>query len=468
MIKFPKNFQKYIPLIVVTVIVVSLIISIPSIIAEVNKHIHSYGEWERFQDPKCDSQGIDRRYCDCGDVQQKPIERLPHTPGVWVVDYEDNENKLYCSVCNQVIQTISLEDHTHSFGEWITEIESTCTVGGILARYCRCGAKEEKALKVLEHKFGAWKTLTEATCDEYGLIQSTCSGCGKVKEEKTPMTDHQFISVITTREPTCSQTGITEKACSKCNAVILEELPLRLHDYDPWKTQQEATCNSEGIEIRECKNCDYVEKKVLAVNQNHKYSEWTIISDPTTESKGSKERKCSVCGNTEQADIDMLEYDPKDWTIDQYGKLTEVSNSINGDVSIPSNVRTIGSDTFRKSSITSLTMSNHVTTIESNAFIGCSKLKYVRLSNSIQSIGSNAFSYCAFTSITISNSIKSIGKYAFDCGKLSTIYYGGSVENWNTLMDKIDWNIGVSSYTVNCNNGTISVSGNQKIYNYDQ
>ena len=453
-------------MLIVSIVIISVIAIVPSVISEITKHVHSYGEWERFRNPTCSAQGIDRRFCDCGDTQEKAIDRLEHTPGNWIIDYDKNQNKLYCSVCNQVIQTISLEDHTHSFGEWIIEIEATCTNGGVMARYCICGAKEEKSIKVLDHVFGPWKTITEPTCTEYGLIQSSCS-CGKVKEETVAMLDHQFVSIVTTREPTCSQTGIKEKTCSICSNVIVEELPVRIHDMGEWVITQEANCQKTGIKTRTCKNCDYTEEIILSTNDNHNYSEWIITLEPTTSTEGSKQRECSICGKLDKDSIDKLEYNPNCWTITENGKLIEVSSEITGDVNIPSNVIIIGKNVFANpKKITTITMSNSVTTIEANAFNGCKNVSSIKLSTNINSIGQNAFAYCdSLTSIRISGSISSIGKWTFDnCSKLSTIYFGGTMDSWERLMTNISWKLGISNYQVVCSDGTINIADDDITY----
>ena len=64
--------------------------------------------------------------------------------------------------------------------------------------------------------------------------------------------------------------------------------------------------------------------------------------------------------------------------------------------------------------LTSVTIGNSVTSIESYAFYKCSGLTSITIPNSVTSIGDYAFNNCTeLTSVTIPNSVTSIGDYAF-------------------------------------------------------
>ncbi len=66
--------------------------------------------------------------------------------------------------------------------------------------------------------------------------------------------------------------------------------------------------------------------------------------------------------------------------------------------------------------MTSIEISNSVTSISNSAFSGCDGLTSVEIGNSVTSIGDYAFYDCsALTSIEIPNSVTSIGDYAFVC-----------------------------------------------------
>ena len=81
---------------------------------------------------------------------------------------------------------------------------------------------------------------------------------------------------------------------------------------------------------------------------------------------------------------------------------------------------------------TDYSIPNSVTTIDVDAFYGCSTLTTVTIPNSVTSIGSCAFYGCSgLTSVTIPNSVTSIDYNAFDgCKALTKVNYLGTVDEW--------------------------------------
>ncbi len=98
---------------------------------------------------------------------------------------------------------------------------------------------------------------------------------------------------------------------------------------------------------------------------------------------------------------------------------------VNGDVTIPNSVTSIGDNAFYNySGLTRVTIPNSVTSIGEYAFSGCRGLTSVTIGNHVTSIGYRAFVACSgLTSVMIPKSVTSIDWEAFaDCSGLARVW----------------------------------------------
>ena len=99
-------------------------------------------------------------------------------------------------------------------------------------------------------------------------------------------------------------------------------------------------------------------------------------------------------------------------------------------VTIPKGVTSIDSEAFRNcTKIKNVTIPSSVTIIGNCAFMDCSSLKSVIMENGVTNIGESAFNGCkSLTSVTIPNSTVNIGYGAFyDCQSLNDVRIPKSV-----------------------------------------
>ena len=130
-------------------------------------HTHAFGEWETIREVNCTEDGINERYCSCGNKEE------------------------------QIIPS------GHKFESWVYEKDTTCTEDGLKLRKCSvCGDIERKTISAQGHNW------LEATCTE----AKKCSACNA--KIGNPL-GHDYKST-TTKEATCTSDGEIVYKCSRC------------------------------------------------------------------------------------------------------------------------------------------------------------------------------------------------------------------------------------------------------------
>lgn len=96
-------------------------------------------------------------------------------------------------------------------------------------------------------------------------------------------------------------------------------------------------------------------------------------------------------------------------------------------ITLPSNVTTIGQYAFSRNSITSITLPNTITSIGEGAF-NQNSLTSITIPSSLTTISSSLFIHNQLSSITIPSSVTTIGQYAFYSNKLTSVEIPSSVK----------------------------------------
>lgn len=414
-----KN-PKYTTHIIIGIVIICILTVLGIVMLQVNKHTHTFGEWELFKESSCSEYGIERRFCACGEMQEKKNDRIDHTEGEWIVYTEANEKVLFCSVCGKRLKVETLESHTHSYGEWVTTVEPTCSEGGVMTRTCRCGAKEEKAISTGNHSFGDWAVERESTCTEKGIMSRYCD-CGAKDKKEIPLTDHTYGEWTVTKEAECGIYGAKERVCS-CGAKEEQKIHALEHSFSSWTVTKNPSCTTLGKEKRTCYYCGISESRdTSALGHGNTYSQIN----------GSYVNiYCERCNTVLESHL--MEHS-KGLNIDGTS-LLGIGTCQDTVVVIPSGITTIDTRAFMNSTIKVVILPNTVSVISDRAFSNCHELGAIYIDCSVTEISFNAFQFSY---------------------NLSSIHYNGTIDQWNSISKDPDWDYGMGEYTIYCTDGNI-------------
>ena len=301
--------------------------------------------------------------------QQASISSIPLKSGqtVTLTFHVDAQANAWGSIDDAGLYRVSdLPETEHTYGDWKTISEPTCTLNGTAQRTCSgCGNTETTEIPATGHTLSenSWTTTKEPNCTDTGEATRYCSDCDYFETKELPATGHhinsdtweqdadlhwhtctscseKFDSTTHTMEwivdvpATESATGTRHEECSVCGYIgNTEEIPANhSHDYDSawitnetshwhkcecgetadldvhtfskWQTIQDASCESDGIELRKCKVCDFEETRTIPAT-GHTLSEdsWITTKEPDCTDAGEATRYCSDCDYFETKEL---------------------------------------------------------------------------------------------------------------------------------------------------------------------
>ena len=328
-----------------------------------------------------------------------------------------------------------------------------------------------------KHSFGEWKTVKQASCTEEGQKERTCA-CGEKETVTVPMTTHNFVNGV----------------CDKCGAKPSEGLEYTLNsDGKSYSVSGIGTCTDKDIIIPDTYEnlpvtqiADYafifcteltsitIPSSVTSIN-GWAFYHCTGLTSINVDSKNTQYHSVNNCLIETASKI--LIAGCKNSVIPDDGSVTSISaRAFSGctgltNITIPNSVTSIGDLAFNRcTGLTSIIIPDSVTSIKYSAFGGCTGLTSINVDSkntqyhsvnnclietaskiliagcknsvipddgSVTNIGSEAFYNCAgLTNITIPNNVTNIGNFAFS----------GCTGLTNITIPKRVTNIGVSAF----------------------
>ena len=156
-----------------------------------------------------------------------------------------------------------------------------------------------------EHTFGEWMTDQEPTCTEAGSKYHVCTVCGARETEPVDPLGHDYAAEVTA--PTCLEGGYTTYTCTRCEDTYTGDETAALgHDFGDWTVTTQPTCTEAGVETRSCTRCDETETRP-ADALGHDWDEGTVTVEPKYTIPGEKTFTCTRCGETRTEEIACLD-----------------------------------------------------------------------------------------------------------------------------------------------------------------
>ncbi len=240
------------------------------------KEKHEFGEWQIISEATEDKEGLKRRNCICGKIEEEILEKLPHNHKYSDHWYSDENKHWHECSCKD-----KSDEGNHEFGEWQIIKEALKDEPGLNKRVCKTCKYEEEQITYHEHKFeGDWYYDND-------MHYHKCS-CGDIG----PKEKHEFSEWQIIIEATEDKEGLKRRncICGKIEEEILKKLP-HSHKYsDHWYSDE----NNHWHEC-ECKDKESLE--------SHEFGNWNVVKSPTKKENGIEERICNICGEKQTRQI---------------------------------------------------------------------------------------------------------------------------------------------------------------------
>ncbi|MBQ9125355.1 MAG: hypothetical protein IJY13_01705, partial [Clostridia bacterium] len=194
-----------------------------------------------------------------------------------------------CSVCGDSY-TEEIDSTGHSFTNYVSDNNATCTADGTKTAHCDNGCGETDTITDEGSKLGhSW---VAATC----TAPKTCSVCGATEGTALGHT----AETLPGKDATCEETGLTEGSkCSVCGTVLVAQdvVPALGHNYGELIPQKDKTCTENGLKAHY--KCSVCEAYFDAEQNDIAYDDLVIPADHTykyTNNKiGTHQVTCEKC-----------------------------------------------------------------------------------------------------------------------------------------------------------------------------
>ena len=271
---------------------------------------HKYGDVEFTWDGTACT--ADAKCSRCGDVVSEKCTVTSKTTATCTADGVTIYTAEYDGKTDT--KTVDTPATGHSFTDYVTDNNATCTADGTKTAKCDygCGATDtiaDEGSKV-SHKFTNYVPNGDADCTQAGTKTAECDyGCGTtdtIENADDPQKGHSFTKYISNNNATCQADGTKTAKCDYgCGQedTIADEGSKLDHKFTKYIPNNDATCKNVGTKTAECDyGCGTTDTIENADDPQKEHSFTKYISDnnATCQADGTKTAKCDYdCGTTD-------------------------------------------------------------------------------------------------------------------------------------------------------------------------
>ena len=191
------------------------------------------------------------------DDMDNPITKMYGLANSTAQAYAKENNIEFVIVCSDGTEN-------HSFTNYVSDGNATCTADGTKTAVCDNGCGETDTIadegSALNHSFTNYVSDDNATCTSNATETAECdNGCGETDTREIPdsMLEHAYEKVVI--EPTCTEGGCVKYVCIHCGDTLVTENTDPLgHDFKEYASNSNATCTKDGTKTAVCERdgCD--------------------------------------------------------------------------------------------------------------------------------------------------------------------------------------------------------------------
>ncbi len=502
--------KKIILCVLITIALISVFMLVSCEFDINNKHRHAYGEWEIVQEATDVDEGIEKKFCECGEYQQRYIhtgsEGLKYEPFFGTYFVSDGKACTDANVIipntyngvpvtriaseafrwNKEMKSIVIPDSVREIGNMAfyacSSLESV-TFGNSLEvigdeAFLHCGLLSDVELPdslitIGDSAFAScesFKTFTisksvEKVGDNFVM---GCPDLEKIYVDEANECYKDIDGILYSKDGKIlikypEGRDISGFVIPEGVTTIYKSAFINTHFSDCFEIPEGVTHIGEEAFF----GCPaiYIPSSVVSIADNAFYLCWGLTHIDVAP---NNEHYSSIDGNLYTKDgKSLIKYAgakneesfivPNGVEIICEGAFSHSIFLIN--ITLPDSLRIIGECAFLDcQSLESIDIPESVTDIGTFAFGYCKSLTEIVIPNSVKTIYNHTFSDCSsLVSITMSNSVKDIEYCAFyNCFLLENIYFDGTLKEWRAINKAYGWNDYCRRFTINCTDGVIS------------